>query len=270
MAATAVPVETATKSAYANEQKQHAKPHAETQQHAQDTLLRELLENDAKYHASRIENTVGCALNVQRAKKELTVTNFERFKAQMRHDASDISVYLTIAKNKHITNPKNWQYLPTGHTVLVILARYTMDMTAGEFEKLTKSKKIHPAITREQAKKLAEVKSKRALTLVPARKPSRTSLVKANETDEAGATERSDKTLARADTAAPAVATTGHDVEPTVTKKARASAAPTADNDVVFAADLEEQLPEVVKSKARGDVNYALRQNGIFNRRIVI
>ena len=81
MAAIAVPVETATKPAYANEQKQHAKPHAETQQHAQETLLRELLENDAKYHASRIENTVGCALNVQRAKKELTVTNFERFKA---------------------------------------------------------------------------------------------------------------------------------------------------------------------------------------------
>jgi hypothetical protein len=185
MTAPAVQIEETTGSAHVREDKRHAGIHEDEQ----ETLLHELLDNDAAYHTSGIETKVGRAQNVLRAKRELVTANFERFTAQMKLDASDISVYITIAKNKHLTNSDNWQFLPSGMTVLVILARYTMDMTSGDFNRLTASKKIHPKLKRVDARKLAGLESKRTAEQHLTPSSARAAVVATDEADHMDAGE---------------------------------------------------------------------------------
>jgi hypothetical protein len=171
-------------------------------QERQEALLTELLANDAKYHRKSIEATVECAVNIKRAKSELIGENFEKFTKRMRHDPSAVSIYIKIAENRHITNKENWKHLPCHYSVLVIIARFTMDMTPADFDQLIKSKKIHPAITRSGACELAGLKPKAARKphLTPTPTPFRTALVAANVADHMDAAEYLAKMPQPADT----------------------------------------------------------------------
>ncbi|HYW38065.1 MAG TPA: hypothetical protein VE957_08125 [Terriglobales bacterium] len=275
MTAPAVPAKAAARAGRDLGRTQETKHCAKAQDTSQEALLREVLDNDAKYNASSIETTVLCAQNVQRAKKELTAANFQRFRAEMRHDASDISVYITIAENEHITNPDNWQYLPSGWTVLVILARHTMNMTADGFRSLIDSKQIHPGITRQQTRALAGVKPKstRKLSVTETPTPVRTALAAADEADHMDAAEHLAETAQPVDATTPKAATdseTTHNLVRQVTKKTAASSSTTVDNNIVFAPDIEDQLQEYVKTRLRRELNQALRSNGIHSRYILI
>jgi hypothetical protein len=167
--------------------------HPAVQHTSQDALLEGFLANDAKYYLTGVETTVECAVNIEQAKRDLTDANFEKFKERMRHDPSAISMYIKIAENKHIRTKDNWKYLPSGPSVLVIIARFTMDMMSADFNQLIKSKKLHSKITRSEARQLAGLKPKATRKPDMASTPSRagTALIAAKEADYMDATEYS-------------------------------------------------------------------------------